>query len=184
MNLLHDVSNGARDITNVVVEIPKGSRNKFEYDKAAGVFRLDRVLYSPFFYPVDYGFVPRTWYLDDDPLDAMIYTREPSFTGCVVEIRVIGLFRMKDEKGIDDKIIGVPTGDPIFEGIKDITDLPSAFLDEVSHFFARYKDLEKGKSSEVVGWFDKKDAVKALRKGKQLYEKKFGKKKTKSKKKR
>lgn len=175
MNLFHNIGNGEGEITNVVVEIPKGSRNKFEYDKSKEAFVLDRVLYSPFFYPVDYGFVPRTWYDDNDPLDAMVHIRDPTFVGCVIEVRVIGLLRMKDEKGVDDKILGVPTGDPLFNNIKEITDLPSSLLDEIAHFFSRYKDLEKGKSVEVIGWLDKEQAIRALERARQMYKEKFGK---------
>ena len=173
MNLFHNVSNGSGEITNVVVEIPKGGRNKYEYNKEVEAFFLDRVLHSPFFYPVDYGFIPRTWYEDEDPLDAMIYVRDPSFTGCIVEIRAIALLRMKDERGIDDKLLGVPTGDPLFKNIVDLKDIPSSFLDEVAHFFQRYKDLEKGKTSEVVGWFGRDEALKAHKKSRALYKEKF-----------
>ncbi len=173
MNLLHDIENGMGEITNVVVEIPRGSRNKYEYNKEAEAFFLDRVLHSPFFYPVDYGFIPRTWYDDNDPLDAMIYVRDPTFTGCVVEVKIIGLLRMRDEKGIDDKLLGVPTGDPLFKDISNLEDVPSSFLDEVAHFFQRYKDLEKGKTSEVIGWLEKEDAVKALERAREMYKEKF-----------
>lgn len=175
MNLFHDIENGSGEITNVVVEIPKGCRNKYEYDKDKNAFFLDRVLYSPFYYPVDYGFVPKTWYDDNDPIDGMIHLRDSSFQGCVIEVKMIGLMRMKDEKGIDDKLLGVPTGDAFYKNVEDITDLPSSFLDEVSHFFQRYKDLEKGKNSEVIGWFDKKDAVDALERARILYQEKYGK---------
>ena len=175
MNLLHDLPNGSDDLVMVVVEIPKGSRNKFEYDRDLGVFKLDRVLYSPFFYPFDYGFVPRTWYEDGDPIDAMVYSREPTFSGCVMECRVIGLLRMEDEHGVDDKLLLVPTGDPLYKDIQDITDMPSSYLEEVAHFFERYKDLEKGKASKVVGWFDKEEALKALAHARELYKEKFNK---------
>lgn len=177
MSLFHNISNGSDDITNIVIEIPKGSRNKYEYDKDSGAFVLDRVLYSPFFYPVDYGFVPKTWYDDNDPLDGMVHIRDPTFYGCVIEVKVLGMLRMKDEKGVDDKLLGVPTGDPIFQKYQDITDMPSSFLDEVSHFFQRYKDLEKGKSTEVIGWLNKDDALKALQRARKLYDEKFKSKK-------
>ncbi|MEM4367023.1 MAG: inorganic diphosphatase [Candidatus Anstonellales archaeon] len=173
MNLLKGISSGSGDVVNAVIEVPRGSRNKYEYDKEAGVVRLDRVLHSPFFYPTDYGFIPQTWYDDEDPLDIMVYTRDPTFPGCVVEARVIGMMRMEDEKGTDDKLIAVPTGDPLYADIQDITDLPSSLLEEIAHFFERYKDLEKGKSSKVKGWFDKKDALKVLEKGRRLFKKKY-----------
>ncbi|RME80016.1 MAG: inorganic diphosphatase [Methanobacteriota archaeon] len=173
MNYLHDIGNGSGDITNVVVEVPMGSRNKYEYENAEGVFRLDRVLFSPFHYPVDYGFVPKTWYDDNDPIDAMVLVRMPTFTSCVFEARVIGALRMKDEKGIDDKLLLVPTGDPTFKDIKDITDVSSAVLDEIKHFFQRYKDLE-GKEVSVEGWFDKNEALEILEKARRMYGEKFG----------
>lgn len=177
MSLFHKISPGStHELLNVIVEIPKGSRNKYELDKETGAIMLDRVLHSPFFYPVDYGFAPQTWYDDGDPIDVMVHLREPTFPGCVIETRVIGVLRMKDEKGTDDKILAVPTGDPFFDDVKDITDLNSAFLNEVSHFFERYKDLEKNKFVEVVGWMGRDEAIKAVAHAKELYLKKFGKK--------
>ena len=174
MNLLHDISSGSGDMANVVVEVPMGSRNKYEYENEEGVFRLVRVLASPFHYPVDYGFIPRTWYEDNDPLDALVLTRLPTFPSCVLEARIIGVLRMKDEKGVDDKALFVPTGDPSFRDVHDITDMSSAVLDEISHFFQRYKDLE-GMEVSVEGWFNKEDAVKILEKARDLYREKFGK---------
>ncbi len=174
LNYLHDIANGIADIVNVVVEVPKGSRNKYEYEYEEGVFRLDRVLFSPFFYPVDYGFVPRTWYEDDDPLDAMVLVRHPTFTGCVLEARVIGMLHMEDEHGIDDKLLLVPTGDPSYRQTGSLIDVPSPILDEIAHFFKHYKDLE-GKTVVVGGWYEKEEALKALSKAKSLYEGKFGK---------
>ncbi len=172
-NLFHKVPSGEGDIVNVVVEVPKGSRNKYEYDKEIEAIVLDRVLHSPFHYPVNYGFVPQTWYDDGDPLDAMVLARDPVMPATVVEARVIGLLRMKDEKGVDDKILTVPTGDPAFKGYKDLTDVESAILDEIAHFFERYKDLEKGKTSEVVGWYARDEALKALEYARKLYKEKF-----------
>ena len=172
MNYLHDINSGSGDIINIVVEIPMGTRNKYEYDKEEGVFRLDRVLFSPFFYPTDYGFIPRTWYDDDDPLDAMLVVRNPTFVGCVIEARVVGLLRMEDDKGVDDKVLCVPTNDPSYENHKDLTDFPSAFLNEIAHFFKRYKELE-GKEVKIIGWFEKEDALKAVEKAREMYTKKF-----------
>jgi inorganic pyrophosphatase len=172
MNLLHDLSSGSDDLVNVVIEIPKGSRNKYEYNKEEGVFRLDRVLYSPFHYPVDYGFIPQTWYEDNDPLDAMVLVREPTFPGCVLEARIIGGLRMRDEKGIDDKVLTVPTGDPSYKDVKDITDVPSPILDEIAHFFKRYKELE-GKEVTIEGWLSKADIMPLLGKARELYKVKF-----------
>jgi inorganic pyrophosphatase len=172
-NLFHDISNGSGDITNVVIEVPSGTRNKYEYDKNELVFKLDRVLFTPFHYPIDYGFVPRTWYDDEDPLDAMIWMRFPTFPGCVIEGRIIGALRMEDDKGIDDKLFLVPTGDPSFKDYQSIIDVPSAFLDEIAHFFQRYKELE-GKTVKIHGWFEKDEALKIIEHGRDLYLKKFG----------
>ncbi len=175
--LFHTVYPGEGKFINAIIEIPMGSRNKYEYDKDTGAIFLDRVLYSPFFYPVDYGFLPQSWYDDDDPLDVMIYTRYPTIPGCVVEAKPIGLLRMKDEKGTDDKLLCVSTADPQFANIEGLTDLPSSVLEEIAHFFKRYKDLEKGKHTEVIGWFGKEDAIKAVERSFQLYKEKFGEKK-------
>ena len=174
MNYLHDIPSGEGEEVNVVVEIPKGSRNKYEYDAKLGAFKLDRVLYSPFFYPIEYGFMAQTWYEDDDPLDAMIYIRDPTFSGCIIKCRVIGLLRMRDEHGVDDKVLCVPVDDPLFENIKDKDDVPQSLLEEIAHFFKRYKDLEKGKHVEVVGWFGREEAKKAVEKARTIYKEMFG----------
>ena len=176
MNMLHNLESGTFSEMNVVVEIPKGSRNKYEYDFKKEIFKHDRILHSPFHYPIEYGFVPQTWYEDDDPIDGMVMTRYPTFSGCVIECRAIGVFRMKDEHGIDDKLFCIPNDDPYYVKVNDIFDVPEAFLNELQHFFQRYKDLEKGKFSDVVGWFDKKEAEKVFAKAQQMYIDKFGKK--------
>ncbi len=139
------------DIVNVVVEIPKGSRNKYEYDKETGAIVLDRVLYSSIHYPGDYGFIPQTTYDDGDPLDILVMVTEPTFSGCVIQARPIGLFRMKDRGEPDDKILAVPASDPLFGDYHDIGDIPQHFLQEVAHFFAVYKDLE-GAHVKPIGW--------------------------------
>ncbi|MCK4319411.1 inorganic diphosphatase [Candidatus Micrarchaeota archaeon] len=171
--LFHTVYPGTGRFINVIVEIPMGSRNKYEYNKENDAIVLDRVLYSPFFYPVDYGFLPQSWYDDDDPLDVMVYTRYPTLPRCIVEARPIGLLRMKDEKGTDDKVLAVPTSDPQFNQVEKLTDLPSSLLDEISHFFKRYKDLEKGKYVEVVGWFGLDETTAAIKKSMEMYKEKF-----------
>ena len=139
------------DVVNVVVEIPKGSRNKYEYDKETGAIRLDRVLYSSIHYPGDYGFIPQTYYEDGDPLDILVMINEPTFSGCVIQARPIGLFRMKDRGEPDDKILAVPAHDPTFRDYHDIRDIPQHFLSEAAHFFAVYKDLE-GVHVRTLGW--------------------------------
>lgn len=152
-NLWHDLEPGANppDVVNVIVEIPKGSRNKYEFDKRVGTFKLDRVLYSAVQYPGDYGFIPQTYYADGDPLDVLVMTNLPTFTGCWVEARPIGLFRMRDKGEQDDKILAVLQYDPFFKDYFDYTQLPSHFLKEVEHFFTVYKDLE-GTRVEPLGW--------------------------------
>ena len=141
----------APDVVSVVVEIPKGSRNKVEYDSEAGVFRLDRVLHSPMHYPGDYGFIPRTLSADGDPLDALVLVTDPTFTGCVLSARPIAILLMTDEKGQDEKVLAVPDKDPRFEEVEDIDDLPAHLLKEVEDFFQVYKELE-GKETAVMGW--------------------------------
>lgn len=142
---------------NVVVEIPEKSRNKYEYDKALDIFRLDRVLHSAIHYPGDYGFAPQTHALDDDPLDVLVLTIEPTFPGCLVAARPIGLLEMLDEGKEDDKIIAVPVGEPAFEGIHTYTQIFPHLCKKISHFFETYKLLE-GKRTSVVGWHDAPDA--------------------------
>lgn len=146
-----------------VVEIPKGSRNKYEFDASTGAIRLDRVLYSSVHYPTDYGFVPGTKGADGDMVDILIVVEEPTFPGCRVKVRPIGILRMVDEKGTDEKILGVPVADPRFDGIEDISDLQSHWLAEIENFFATYKMLE-GKETMVKGWGGIKEARKVLKK--------------------
>lgn len=155
VNLWHDLEAGPSipEVIHVIVEIPKGSRNKYEYHKETGAFKLDRVLYSPVHYPGDYGFTPQTYYDDGDPLDVLVMTNLPTFTGCIVEARPIGMFRMLDKGEADDKVLAVLHYDPFFNDYKDYTELPQHYLREVEHFFAVYKDLE-GSRVEPVGWED------------------------------
>jgi len=138
-------------VVHVLVEIPKGSRNKFEYDKRLGVFRLDRVLYSPLHYPGDYGLIPQSLAEDGDPLDALVMVSEPTFVGCVIQARPLGLFRMIDHGILDSKVLAVPATDPLFADYHDLADVPRHFLAEVAHFFKTYKDLE-GIGVEPLGW--------------------------------
>src|SRR5690606_25304780 len=122
-------------VVNTIVEIPQGSRSKFELDKQTGLFKLDRYLFSSLVYPGDYGFVPQTLAEDDDPLDVLVMVNEPTFTGCLIETRVVGLFLMKDRDANDYKVLGVPNSDPLFNEYQDLDDVPSHFLREVEHFF-------------------------------------------------
>ncbi len=143
---------------DVVVEIPRGSRNKYEYDHERHVIRLDRRLFSATFYPADYGFVPDTLAEDGDPLDALVLLDEPTFPGCYVESRPIGVFWMTDEKGPDAKIITVACGDPMWERVTGLDGLPPHLTHEIAHFFDVYKDLERGKLTKIGG-FDGTDAA-------------------------
>jgi inorganic pyrophosphatase len=149
----HELEAGpnAPERMTVVVEIPRGSRNKYELDKKTGMFKLDRLLYSSVHYPGDYGFFPRTYAEDDDPLDAIVMTTVPTFPGCAIEVRPIGLFRMKDREEMDEKILCVPARDPLYDEYRDLKDVAPHYLKEVEHFFTVYKDLEQV-SVQALGW--------------------------------
>jgi inorganic pyrophosphatase len=140
-----------------IVEIPRGSRNKYEYDHARGVIRLDRVLYSSVHYPTDYGFVPGTLSGDGDPLDILIVAEEPTFPGCHLRARPVGTLMMVDEKGEDEKILAVPVDDPRFNGMTTLTDIQEHWLREISAFFRSYKELQ-GIGTEVRDWADADEA--------------------------
>jgi inorganic pyrophosphatase len=170
MNLWKDISTGpsAPEVVYAVVEIPKGSRNKYEYDKDKEAFALDRVLYSPFHYPAEYGIIPQTLWDDGDPMDILVIMDEATFPGCVIESRPIGVMRMIDAGDSDDKILAVPVNDPHFSEIKDIQDISQAFLNEVVHFFTEYKKLE-GKTTEVLGWEGASEAFEAIKHSMELY---------------
>jgi len=137
---------------DVVVEIPRGSRNKYEYDHDAHVIRLDRRLFSATVYPADYGFIPDTLAEDGDPLDALVLLEDPTFPGCWVRSRPIGVFWMADEKGPDAKIVCVPAHDPVYEHVDELDGLRPFLLDEIQHFFDVYKMLEPGKDTETRGY--------------------------------
>ena len=150
------------DPLHVLVEIPKGSRNKYEYDEKLGAIVLDRFLFSSMVYPTDYGFIPDTLAEDGDPLDAMVCVSEATFPGCVIEVKVIALFRMRDEKGVDDKVLCVPLSDPNWNTMERLEDLPQPLRDEISHFFSIYKQPE-GKHVKVDGWYPREQAVGEIR---------------------
>ena len=133
------------------IEIPRGSRNKYEYDEATATFRLDRVLYSSVHYPTDYGFIPDTLAPDGDHLDVLVVVQEPTFPGCLIEVRPLGGLDMHDEKGSDFKVLAVPVGDPRFAHVTGLDDLGEHWLREIETFFATYKLLEP-KQTEVLGW--------------------------------
>ena len=149
----HDLPAGPHppDEVTAIIEIPSGSRNKYELDKDTGLFRLDRVLYSAVHYPGDYGFIPRTLSEDGDPCDVLVLIREPTFTGCEIRARPIGMLRMVDRGEPDEKILAVPAQDPFQNEFFDIADIPQHQLKEIEHFFLIYKDLE-GKRTQMEGW--------------------------------
>ena len=151
---LHDIEPGGRvpHELNMIVEIPRGSRNKYEIHQESGLMRLDRLLYSAVYYPGDYGFMPRTLATDGDPLDLVCMVTEPTFPGCLIEVRPVGLFLMEDEKGPDEKVLVVPCRDPLYSDYHELDDVPRHFLREFEHFFTIYKDLEDEKRSAVHGW--------------------------------
>jgi inorganic pyrophosphatase len=136
---------------DVTIEIPKGTRNKYEMDLGIGRLRLDRTLFTATQYPADYGFIENSLGEDTDPLDALVLVQEPTFPGCLVRCRAIGMFRMRDEKGPDPKVLCVPTADLRLGYLTDITDLERFHALEIQHFFEVYKDLEPGKSVDVEG---------------------------------
>ncbi len=175
MHLWHDISPGddAPETVCVVVEIPKGSRNKYELDKKTGLISLDRVLYSSLHYPGDYGLIPQTYYDDGDPLDILVMTNSPTFPGCLLEARPIGLFRMTDRDQPDDKVLAVLKNDPFFAEYKDISDIPQHFLAEMAHFFSVYKDLEHVRT-QGLGWEPAAAARQAIRHAIRLYHKSYG----------
>jgi inorganic pyrophosphatase len=146
----------------VIVEIPKGSRNKYEYDPRIDRIRLDRTLFTATGYPGDYGFVPRTLAEDGDPIDALLLLDEPTFPGCLVRARVIAVFWMRDEEGPDAKLLCVPAGDPRHEHLQELEDVPMHQIAEIWHFFDVYKALEPAKYTETRGWERRKEALLAL----------------------
>ena len=152
---------------DVTIEIPKGQRNKYEVDHATGRIRLDRMLFTSTRYPDDYGFIEGTLGEDGDPLDALVLLEEPTFPGCLIKSRAIGMFRMTDEKGGDDKVLCVPAEDPRTEHLRDIHHLAEYHRLEIQHFFEVYKDLEPGKSVEGAHWVGRADAEAEIERSRQ-----------------
>jgi inorganic pyrophosphatase len=146
-----------QEVLTVIVEIPKGSRNKYEMDHATGDIYLDRMLFTSMQYPADYGFIEGTLGGDGDPLDALVFVGESTFPGCHIRVRPIGLFRMTDEKGEDEKILCVPLRDPMWSHVDDLEGIPQPLLDEIEHFFQVYKDLE-GHEVQTDGFEDRSAA--------------------------
>lgn len=155
------VGEHAPDAVHAVIEIPEGESNKYEYDKALDIFRLDRNLHSPVHYPGDYGFIPQTLADDGDPLDVLVLVDKRTFTGCLVEVRPIGLLEMVDQGKKDEKVLSVASNNPRFKEVNEYTEINPHMLLEISHFFATYKDLE-GKRAIVSGWHDAAHARKVV----------------------
>ena len=154
---------------DAIIEIPRGSRNKYEVDHESGRVRLDRVLFTPFVYPVDYGYFDNTLGGDGDPLDAMVLLEYPLFPGVVVEVRPVAVLPMEDDGGIDEKVICVPATDPRWAHIQDIGDVPEQTKNELLHFFSHYKDLEPGKWVKLGEWANKAEAERLIAEAKANY---------------
>ncbi len=152
-----------------IVEIPKGSRNKYEYDPVLRAIKLDRFVSASVVYPTDYGYVPDTLAPDGDPLDVLVCVSEPTFPGCVIATKVVGLFRMADEKGPDDHVVCVPCNDPGWNSLEDVDDLPRQLRAEIGHFFSVYKDLDPDRHSEVKGWADRDAALETIEKARAAF---------------
>ena len=148
---------------DVVIEIPQGSRNKYEMDHTTGRIRLDRMLFTSTVYPLDYGFIDNTLAEDGDPLDALVWLDDPTFPGCVVTVRPVAVFWMTDEKGPDAKVLTVPSADPRMGGVRNLADVPPYLTAEIGHFFDIYKELEPGKSADVRGWMDRTEAERVIK---------------------
>jgi len=154
----------------VMIEIPKGSRNKYEFDKQRKLLKFDRMLFSAVHYPSDYGFILDTLALDGDALDALVLVWEPTFPGCIIEAIPVGLFKMWDEKGPDEKILCVPVSDPFWNYIETLSDVPPHLLKEIEHFFSIYKELEHKKTG-AEGWKSRESAIKVIIESRQRYQK-------------
>lgn len=161
---------------NILVEIPKGSRNKYELDKHSGIIKFDRMLFSSVQYPTDYGFFLNTLGLDGDPLDALVILGEPTFPGCLIEVRPIGVLVMRDDKGQDEKVLCVPLSDPMWNHLRSLAKVPPHLLVEIEHFFEIYKQLEK-KKVKIIGWKNRQHAEQVIIDAEKRYVSKSPKKK-------
>ncbi len=155
---------------NAIIEIPKDTYNKYEYDEKLGIIKLDRVLHTLMHYPVDYGFIPETRSDDGDHLDIMVITTSPVFSGCLMEVRPLGVLLMKDDKGIDEKILSVPLRNPIYDHYKNLSDVSPHFLKEVEHFFSEYKRLENCKDAIIKGWGNRSEAYRIIKDSQKIYQ--------------
>lgn len=174
MNLWHEIDPGTKNSMNVIVEINKGSKNKYEIDKKTGLIALDRVMHSAQDFPFDYGFVPQSLWHDGDPLDVVLLTTHPLVPGVLVKSRPVAIMRMIDSGEGDDKVIAVPVDDPRFEKITDLSDINPHTIKEIEHFYSTYKNLQN-KVVEVKGFEGKSEAEAAFETGLKLYRQKYSK---------
>ena len=168
-----DIADPGEPLT-CVVEIPKGSRNKYEYDAELGAIRLDRFVSASVVYPTDYGFIPETLSLDGDALDVLVCVSEPTFPGCVVLAQPIALLEMEDEHGVDPHVLSVPMADPGWNQLERFDDLPTQLVAEIGHFFAVYKDLDRDRRSTVCGWRDREAALAEIEVSRRRYQERHG----------
>ncbi|MEK9201462.1 MAG: inorganic diphosphatase [Patescibacteria group bacterium] len=176
MNLWHDISPGEKEGIHVIVEINKGSKNKYEIDKKTGLIALDRVAHTAQDFPFDYGFIPQTLWHDNDPIDVILLTTYPLIPGILVKARPVALMNMTDGGEGDDKVIAVPVEDPRWEEVQDLSDINKHTIKEIEHFYSTYKKLQN-KEVLVTGFKGKNDAMKAFEEGLRLYQEEFGGKK-------
>lgn len=175
MNLWHDIDSGSSDKITTIIEIAKGSKNKYEVDKETGLIALDRVAHTAQDFPFDYGFIPQTLWDDNDPIDVIVLTTYPLQSGILVRVRPVAIMNMIDNGDADDKIIAVPIDDPRWDGVKDLTDINPHTIKEMEHFYSTYKKLQN-KTVTVTGFQGKDEAIKAFARGCQLYQEKYPKK--------
>lgn len=175
MNLWHDISFGdnAPKTFNAIIECPRGTKNKYEIDKKTGLIKLDRAMKTSQDYPFDYGFIPQTYWHDNDPLDVVLLATYPLEPGVLVEARPIGIARVVDCGDKDDKIIAVPESDPRWDGVTDLRKVNPHTLKEIQHFFETYKSIEEGKKVTVSKFEGKKEAISVLKEAREMYRKKF-----------
>lgn len=174
MNLWHDVEAGSKEEMNVIIEIPRGSKNKYEIDKETGLIALDRAMHTAQDYPFDYGFVPKTYWDDEDALDVVVLTTYPLAPGILVRVRPVAIMNMIDGGEADDKVIAVPTEDPRWDDVRDLADVNKHTIKEMEHFFATYKKIQN-KEVEVKGFKGKAEAEAAFERAQTLYQEKFAK---------
>lgn len=168
--ILYDIDPGPEcpEVVRSIIEIPQNSANKYEYDGSLGVFRMDRALYSPMHYPGDYGFIPGTLAPDNDPLDVLVLVQQPSFPGCMIEVRPVGILNMVDSDEADQKVLAVPTRNPRYDQIHTMDQIFSHVKREIEHFFTIYKELE-GKVTKMEGWGGPREARKAIVEARKRY---------------